>query len=285
MVESVTPYTPEGKVTKPGSLLIFFSLTFVVTWATWLAAWAISRGGSAGYPPPGVGTLLFYLGVFAPALVAVWLTRRHEGSKGVSALLSRLIQFRAGLRWYAFALAYFAVIRLTAALLHRLALGAWPRFWSEPLALMLAAIVASTLIFGQSGEELGWRGYALPRLAARIGLGAASVVIGVVWAVWHLPLFFIPGIETTGQSFPLYALGVTALSVAIAWLYANTNGSLFLTMLMHSAINNTKDIVPSGARPPANPFTLTASPMGWLTAGLLWICAVYFLIRMRRRVN
>ena len=285
MVESVTPYTPERRAAEPGSVLIFLLLTFAVTWSTWLAAWPISRGGASGYPPAGVGTLLFYLGVFAPALVATWLTSRHEGSKGVSALLSRLVRWRVGLRWYAFALAYLAAIKLTAALIHRLATGAWPHFGSEPLALMLAAIVASTLFFGQSGEELGWRGYALPRLAARIGLGAASVVIGVIWAAWHLPLFFISGIETTGQSFPLYALGVTALSVAIAWLYANTNGSLFLTMLMHSAINNIKDIVPSGARPPANPFSLTASPMGWITAGLLWICAGYFLIWMRSRAD
>jgi membrane protease YdiL (CAAX protease family) len=178
-----------------------------------------------------------------------------------------------------------AAIKLTSALIHRLVIGAWPRFGTEPILLMVAAILLSTLVFSQAGEELGWRGYALPRLGARIGLGAASLVIGVIWAVWHLPLFFIPGIETTGQSFPLYALGVIALSVAIAWLYANTNGSLFLTMLMHSAINNTKDIVPTGARPPGNPFSLSASLMGWITAALLWICAGYWLLRLGRRAE
>jgi len=282
MVESVTPRAPEWKAAEPGSVFIFFLLTFAVTWALWLAAWAISRDGAAGYPPAGVGTLLFYLGVFAPAFVAAWLTHRHAGSKGVVALLRRLVQWNAGLRWYAFALGYFATVKLTAALIHRLISGAWPRFGTEPVILMLGAILLSTVVFGQSGEELGWRGYALPRLAARIGLGSASVVVGVMWALWHLPLFFIPGIETTGQSFPLYALGVIAISVAIAWLYANTNGSLFLTMLMHAAINNTKEIVPTGARPPGNPFTLSASLMGWITAAVLWICAAYLLIRMRK---
>jgi len=282
MVESVTPRAPEWKATEAGSVLVFFVITFAVTWSLWLAAWAISGDGAAGYPPAGVGTLLFYLGVFAPGIVAVWLTHRHQGSKGIGALLGRLVQVGARLRWYAFALAYMAAVKLTAALIHRLVSGAWPRFGTEPILLMLGAILLSMLIFGQAGEELGWRGYALPRLAARIGLGPASVVIGVIWAAWHLPLFFIPGIETTGQSFPLYALGVIALSVAISWLYANTNGSLFLTMLMHSAINNTKDIVPTGARPPANPFSPSASLMGWITAALLWVCAGYLLIRMRR---
>ena len=77
-------------------------------------------------------------------------------------------------------------------------------------------------------------------------------------------------------------LQVTALSVAIAWLYVHTNGSLFLTMLMHAAINNTKDVVPSVARIRANPFTVNASLVGWLTAMLLWISAAYFLVRMQR---
>ena len=158
---------------------------------------------------------------------------------------------------------------------------AWPRFGDEPFYLMLAATVASTLLLGQAGEEVGWRGYALPRLAERFGLPSASVVLGIIWAAWHLPLFFIPGIETTGQSFPLYLVGVTALSTAIAWLYSNTSGSLSLTMLMHAAINNTKDIVPTVPQAAANPFSLNPSLLGWITAALLWICAGYFLIRMR----
>ena len=108
------------------------------------------------------------------------------------------------------------------------------------------------------------------------------MLLGIIWALWHLPLFFIAGTDTAGQSFPLYLAQVTALSVAIAWLYANTNGSLFLTMLMHSAINNTKDIVPSVAQPGTNPFALSYSPVGWTTAGLLWICAGYFLVLMQR---
>lgn len=225
--------------------------------------------------------LPFYVGVFAPAFVAVWLTARHEGRAGVDALLRRLIQWRVGLRWYVFALTYMVAIKLAAALVYRLTTGEWPRFGDEPVYLMLAATLASTLLLGQAGEEIGWRGYALPRLAARFGMASASIVLGIIWAVWHLPLFFIPGIQTTGQSFPLYLLGVTALSVAIAWLYEHTNGSLFLTMLMHSAINNTKDLVAPDAQIPTNPLALNTSLLGWLTAGLLWVCAGYFLARMR----
>jgi membrane protease YdiL (CAAX protease family) len=273
----------EGKTppdNQAGSFFTFFLLTFLATWASWLVAWAISAGGFA---QAGVWMLPFYIGVFAPAFVAVWLTFRREGRGGVRALLRRLVQVDVRFRWYVFALTYFAAIKIAAALIHRLATGEWPRFSNEPLYLMVAAVIGSMLIFGQSGEEVGWRGYALPRLAARIGLGPASIVIGIMWATWHLPLFFIPGADTSGQSFPVYLLSVTAISVAIAWLYERTHGSLFLTMLMHSAINNTKDIVPSIGPKPTSAFAVSASSIGWLTTGLLWLCAGYFLFQMKRK--
>ena len=149
---------------------------------------------------------------------------------------------------YVFAVAYMAAIKLSAALIHRVVIGAWPRFGDEVWYLMAAAIAVSTGV--QAGEEVGWRGYALPRLSARVGLAPASVILGVIWASWHLPLFFFPASDTLGQSFPLYLVQVTALSVAVAWLYWRTGGSLLLVMLLHAAVNNTKDtsLRPSTAR-------------------------------------
>src|SRR5882672_8877153 len=158
-----------------------------------------------------------------------------------------------------------------------------PRFGDEPWYLILGAIAVSTPF--QAGEEIGWRGYALPRLAARFGLARASILLGLIWGSWHMPQFFIPEADTYGQSFVVYVLQVTALSVAMAWLYARTNGSLLLVMLLHSAVNNTKDIVPS-ALPGANStFGLSASLVAWLTVTLLWICAGYFLVTMRRQAD
>jgi membrane protease YdiL (CAAX protease family) len=76
-----------------------------------------------------------------------------------------------------------------------------------------------------------------------MGYARASILLGVIWACWHLPQFYIPGEDTAGQSFPIWAIQVIAVSVAIAWLYAKTKGSLLLTMIMHSAINQTSGIV------------------------------------------
>src|SRR6266850_1024162 len=119
-----------------------------------------------------------------------------------------------------------------------------------------------------------------PSWVARCGLARASILLGLIWGSWHLPQFFIPEADTYGQSFFVYVLQVTALSVAMAWLYARTNGSLLLVMLLHAAVNNAKDIVPS-ALPGANStFGLDASLVAWLTVTLLWICAAYFLAGM-----
>jgi hypothetical protein len=265
-----------------GPLLGFFALTFAVTWTCFIAAVILSRGVASGAGlAPGISALAL-LGTFAPGLVAVALTARAAGGAGVRALLGRLFSWRVSVRWYLFALGYMAAIKLTVAVVHRLATGAWPRFGHEPWYLMIAATLISTGIGGQTGEEVGWRGYALPRLAARMGLGRASLLLGVIWAVWHLPLFFLSGADKYGQSFTIYLLQVTALSVAMAWLYWRTGGSLLLTMLMHAAVNNTKDIVPSIVTTARNPFALSASLPAWLTLALLWIAAAYFLVRMRR---
>ena len=226
----------------------FFALTFALTWSFWLAA--------ARFHQPA----LIMIGVFMPAVAAIVLAG--------TAPLRGFLQPGVGARWYLFAVTYFVVIKLTVAVIHRIVLGAWPRFGSEPWYVIAGAIVLSTPV--QAGEEIGWRGYALPRLAARLGMARASLLLGAIWALWHLPLFFIPGLETYRQSFGLYLLQVTAISAAMAWLYVKTKGSLLLIMLMHAAVNNTKDIVPS----------LGAPAVAWTTAALLWICAALFLTRI-----
>jgi membrane protease YdiL (CAAX protease family) len=173
-----------------------------------------------------------------------------------------------------------AAIKLTAALVHRAATGAWPRFGETPVLLMFVAILGSAWV--QAGEEIGWRGYALPRLAKRTGAAAASLIVGAIWAAWHLPLFFMEYTDTVGQSFPVYVSSVVAVSVAMAWLFWKSGGSLLLVMVMHAAINNTSGIVPSAVPGASDPLGFNASPVGWITAALAWILALPLLVRLRR---
>lgn len=177
-------------------------------------------------------------------------------------------------------MSYFAVIKLAAALVHRVVIGQWPPFGDTPVALIVLGISVS--VWAQAGEEVGWRGYALPRLADRFGLAGASLVLGVIWAVWHLPLFVLPESGSTGQSFPVYLLQVTALSVAIAFLYWKTDGSLLLAMLLHAAVNNTTGIVPAAVGGNVTAIALGGSLVGWATVALSWTVALPLLLLMRR---
>jgi CAAX protease family protein len=259
--------------TRRGSLVQFFVLTYAVMWAGFISVAALTIPARSP-----LGALLLLLGAFAPSLVALYVTARDEGATGVRVLLGRVLQWRVDARWYLFAAGFMAAIKLAVALIHRVADGAWPRFGTEPWYAIVLAIAFSTPF--QAGEEIGWRGYALPRLAGRFGLVRASLLLGLIWSCWHLPQFFIREADTYGQSFFVFVLQVIPLSVAMAWLYARTNASLLLVMLMHSAVNNSKDIVPSSVPGATNMFGLSASPVAWLTATLLWICAAWFLARM-----
>lgn len=259
-------------------LLIYFVLTFGVTWAFWLAPGALPGGGQLG--AGGAGILFLYLGTFTPAFVAIAMTARAEGQLGVAALLRPLFKWNVAARWYVFAASYLVVIKLAAALVHRVTLGEWPEFGTEPIIVMIGATALSLVTLGQSGEEVGWRGFALPRLADRIGYGWAGIIIGVVWAAWHYPLFFIPGVSRPGYSIVLFTIQLTGISVGVTWLYARTGGSLWLTMLMHAAINNTGGIVRTAAAAADDPLTLAAPPMVWIYAAMIWVPATYFLVRM-----
>lgn len=258
--------------------LLFFVITYAVTWTCFITAGLVSDAA------PWLRLTLLLAGSFVPSSVALILTGVLEGRAGVRALRRRLLIWRVKLRWYVFAVGYLAVIKLLAAVLQRVATGEWPAFGQDAWYAIAAAILIVWIFGGPLGEELGWRGFALPRLNESFGPAVASVVLGLVWACWHLPLFFMSGLgsygDQHGQSFPVYLLQVTALSVAIAWLFHNTGGSLLLAILMHSAINQTKDIVTTRVPGATNSLALSTSLTAWLTVLLLWICAGYFLFRM-----
>jgi membrane protease YdiL (CAAX protease family) len=257
----------------------FFIATYALSWGCWIAAVAISTGTMASPPEtPAVSSVLLLVGTFAPAIVSLLLTANTGGISNVTTLLSRMLQWHVNSRSYLVAILYMPAVKAAVAVTHRVATGAWPRFGHERPLLIAVAILLSTPV--QSGEEIGWRGYLLPRLAERMGFRAASIVVGMVWGFWHLPLFFLPEADKYGQSFPLYVTGVVAFSVALSWLYVNTNGSLLLTMLMHSAFNQTIGIVSDILRPGDKPFAGNASLSFVLTIAWMWIAAAFFLLRM-----
>jgi len=267
---------PTVCVSSASSLFVFFALAFALMWICFFTVAFVPI--PAGSP---LGGALILLGAFAPALAALAVTLRAEGRSGVIALLRRITRWSVAAKYYVFALGFMIALKLTAAVIYRTSTSSWPRFDTSQWYLIPFAIAFSTPF--QAGEEIGWRGYALPRLADRFGLGNASVLLGFIWGVWHLPQFFIRDGDSYRQAFPVFVLQVTAMSVAFAWLYARTNGSLLLTMLLHAAINNSKDIVPSEVLGGTDTFGFHASRMSWISLALLCASAAYFLNDMRKQ--
>jgi membrane protease YdiL (CAAX protease family) len=113
-----------------------------------------------------------------------------------------------------------------------------PALPTPALASWLAMpILIVALVLPALCEEVGWRGYVLPRLQRRFSALVASLIVGAIHACWHLPLWFIPGVGFDGLPFAYFALLVEGLAVLFAWLYNSTGGSLLIIGLMHAAIN------------------------------------------------
>jgi len=222
------------------STVAFFTLTLALSWFAWAPS-VLAEFTTLSIPDALVVPSIV-VGGFGPAIAAVILTWRGEGR--VRDLLRSIFDWRHHLRWYLFAfgvpVAFIAVATgVYVALGNPLDPSVLPgRLTVFPIQFGFA------LLLGGGQEELGWRGYALPRLQAQYGGAVASLIIGAVWAVWHLPLFVVPASSQYGQLFLPYAISVLGFSLLLTWLYNGTGGSVFLVMCMHAAINASSSLYP-----------------------------------------
>lgn len=258
-------------------LILFFFIAFLVAWLSFITASLVSNNAQLST----LSRLFIFMGAISPGLVAVFLTAITKGGEGVKLLINKISFKDTKLMWYIFAVTFIAIIKGLAALVFFLLYNSWPQFGTTSWYVMLFAIAVS--MWSQAGEEIGWRGYALPLMSKQFGLARSSILLGIIWAIWHLPLFYIAAADTFNQSFPLYLLQVTGLSVIMAWLFWKVNGNLLPLMVFHAAINNTKDIVPSASKASASPFTLNAAPIGWISLALIWVVAFYVIYAMTRK--
>jgi uncharacterized protein len=230
--------TPQARLQR-APLLGFFALTFAWSWACWALSPAVRP------QLPWLATLLMFAGSFGPSLAAIVMVACIRPAGGLRAWLSRCLQWRIGWGWWAFALLVPLAVMLLAAGLH-IALGgdlnAAPA--SGHLLMTVVNLPLVLLLGGPLGEEFGWRGYALPVLQDRLGWQAASLGLGLVWGVWHLPLFFIKGSSQEHIPLALFLLSVVAMSVVFAWLAKRTAGSVVAALLFHTAINFWPSFVP-----------------------------------------
>jgi membrane protease YdiL (CAAX protease family) len=209
------------------SVAVFFSASLALTALCQAPGILAMRAGAA---PSGAAMLLLAIGSAGPTLVALFLSWRSDGRAGVRALFAR--RGSPTVAFYAVALLHIAAAHLVATI--GLVLAGrytaqhlfYPPLRPEQIAI---AIVAPL------GEEYGWRGYALPRLQTSMKPLAASLVVGAVWAAWHLPTFFVPGARVA--DFFLTLPGMLAGSVIYTWLYNATGGSMRVVLLAHLGVH------------------------------------------------
>jgi uncharacterized protein len=223
-------------------LISFYLLSFAITWSVWLPAAAGTYGLLPFHVPIAIDGAAYFLG---PPLAAGIVIYTAEGWAGVRALLGRLLDWRVGAVWYAVALLWRPVVSAVALTLMA-ALGAAPAPLRGPWYIVAPLFVLTALarVVAYVGEEIGWRGYALPRLQARLGPLLAGALIGLLAGLWHLPAFFIAGHPQYGAPIAPFMVWMVALAIVFTWLYNRTGGSLLPVALLHGAINSAGVIFP-----------------------------------------
>lgn len=219
-----------SNVIRHHPLASFFILAYAASWTLWMPL-VVSGDGS----PTGLGLVLLLLGSLVPSTVAILLVAVVHGKAGVRKLLGRLLLWRVGVGWWV-AVVLLSALSVGAVGLSVLFGGESPDVTATiPGAVFL--LIFSIVPGSAGGEEIGWRGFALPHLqAVRSALGA-SVVLGVAWGVWHLPLYLSGADFRPFSLFAPWVAAAVAASVVYTWIYNGTSGSLLLVVLFHAASN------------------------------------------------
>jgi hypothetical protein len=154
--------------------------------------------------------------------------------------MSRLETWRIGWEWYVVILAGPAVLGLLVAIGNVSFGGRWadgaPEGFTDPVPIVLLLLVILTITDGL-GEELGWRGFALPRMLEGRNAFGVSIVLGLIWATWHLPLFWTDGSALEGTYLWLLFARLPATAVVFTWVYQHTKGSVFAAAILHGSLN------------------------------------------------
>ncbi len=230
---------PGGAAAGERSVAAFLLLAFGWSWGLWGPRALATAGLIESAPVP------FELGAFGPTVAAFVLVAYAEGVSGARRLALRALDLDFPKRWLVPALLLSPAL-VFASLAVAIATDTVPAFpWAgEPVVLPVAFLYV-LLLGGPVQEEFGWRGYLLDPLQARFSALGGGLVVGFVWALWHLPLFYVPG-ETIYYRNPFlgFAVSITLLSVLMTWVYNNTGGSLLSALLFHASFNWSQGMFP-----------------------------------------
>lgn len=215
------------------SVWAFFALTFAIAWGGMGLALIFQEAVEAALGPMGATHPLFILAVWAPAISAILLVLRQGGLPGLRRFLSRLFLWRAPVGWYLLLLVVLPAISYMGAAIG----GTLTReALAQPPLPELLAMVGFMLILGPM-EELGWRGYALPILQRAMAPVWAGLLVGAVWALWHVPAFFLSGTPQSSWQVLPFILGAISVSVILTGFFNAARGSILVAILFHWQLN------------------------------------------------
>ena len=205
-----------------------------------------------------------FIGSWLPNIAGVLITAVVDGRDGLRRLFSRVVRWQVGFKWYVIAwwVPYHHHAGVEHLRIERTCLaGDSPRSVGDPALLV-------NVVLGPLGEELGWRGTALPLMQERWNVITASLVLGVVWGLYHLPTFILPGLPQNNVPPLAFMFGAMGLNIFMVWMFNHTHGSLIMPFLAHWAFNF--------AGSASGIYDVPA--LLWLVAGLWWVVAAAIMV-------
>jgi uncharacterized protein len=283
---SAQPSDPPGVRTwiKQHPLLAYFLIAFAATWLCMAPIVVSQRGLNLLALPEEVLGILFILSTFiGPTPAAFIVTGVIDGKAGMRQLLRRMGQWRVGIQWYLLVLLGYPVLFLLglAVVFGAAPFSALLNQWPLLLTYYLPAVLYG-LVFPALGEEPGWRGFALPRMQRMYGPLLASLILGALHALWHLPAYMIPGAISANGWDPLVfaanSLAIMASTFVWTWLFNNAKGSVLFAMLFHSTSNAVSGLIPNFI--PAN-----SDPGPFYVFAVMGVAALVVIIITRGRLS
>ena len=216
---------------KRHPIITFFVLTYVFTWAIESPLVFLTDSVTATQ-----GLVLVILASNVPSAVAIVLTAIVLGRGALRKLLARLLIWRVSPFWY-------LVVFLGPVVIVGGVVGLNALMGGPALSLGMT-LVGATIFFAFSvvpgsalGEEIGWRGYVLPRLQSRMSALSAALLIAPIWGLWHLPLWLTGDPVKTPTFYVAFFAAVFPMSVLLTWVYNSTGGSLLMVVILHATVN------------------------------------------------
>ncbi len=282
--QKMLDYRKENIMLKRLQLPLFFLLAFIISWAIWIPQAVATLGICKS--AISIESPLNLIAVWGPGLAAIILSVLAKSKEGAKKLFRPIKYWRVGIHWYIFVLFYPISKWLVAYIIDTL-LGQSYKLGSSPIlsffnlpeqAIMIPIAVVSTFL-NTLGEEVGWRGFALPKLQVKYTAFVSTIIIGLFWGFWHIPMWIAQGyMDLSLLPIITKTLSIVPLAIIFTWVYNSTKGSLLLVWLFHASITI------AGYFAPSLP-TTTEEILSWAVAIIIVIVAGLTHLSRNKRIT